>query len=196
MLDKDVELQLSSQDVTVAKNTAKGVDLSTAKKLTAKIGTLTTTVGDSKSGLVKQVADNKTAIAGKANSSDITNQLGKKADKSVVDSLSGVVGSESAGLVKDVADIKANKADKSALNAKADKTTVDGKADKTELAKKADSSALDAKADKTELAKKADTTALNTKANKTDLDKKADKSALDALITRVIALEAANKPTE
>lgn len=84
---------------------------------TTKIGTLTTTVGDSKAGLVKQVADNKTAIASKANSSD----LSAKADKTEL----------------------AKKADASALDGKADKTDLDNKADKSSLTAKADKSIVD-----------------------------------------------------
>lgn len=132
---------------------------------TTKIGTLTTTVGDSKAGLVKQVADNKTAIAGKANSSD----LGAKADKATVTSLSGVVGNEDAGLVKDVADIKS------------------GKADKTELAKKADTSALNTKADKTTVSTLSETVG--------DSSKGLVKQIAD-LTARVSVLEVANEPAE
>lgn len=71
------------------------------------------------------------------------------------------------------------KADKKALAEKADKAELDSKADKKSLELKADKSDLDSKADKSELASKADKSALDTKADKADLDSKADKKDLD-----------------
>ena len=66
---------------------------------------------------------------------------------------------------------------------------VKDKASKTELSAKADKSALANLASKTELEQKADQSALETKADKTALEAKADQSALDSLAARVAALE-------
>ncbi len=78
------------------------------------VSALKTTVGNSSSGLVKDVADNTSALSSKMNTSDftkaaITNKLGTNTygSASDVSALKTTVGNSSSGLVKDVADASA-----------------------------------------------------------------------------------------
>lgn len=102
--------------------------LTTLKNNTAA---LQTTVGDDSSGLVKDVADNKDAIALKADKADVytktesNSTFAGKAYEDKVEALETTVGSDSSGLVKDVKAL-GDKTQKISYDAATNTTTVNG----------------------------------------------------------------------
>lgn len=97
-------LKLGEVDVVTSLNNLS-TDTGTLKTNTSA---LQTTVGDASSGLVKDVADNKVAIANKADKADVytktesNNTFAGKDYEGKVNTLETTVGSDSSGLVKDV----------------------------------------------------------------------------------------------
>ena len=124
------------------------------------------TVGGVDSGLVKKTNDNATAI---------------EVNRTNINTLKDTVGDDTKGLTKKINDNTAaiaNKADRDALDGKADKADVYSKTDanntfatKTELDAKANAAALDNKADKSDLEDATDRITTN-EGNITDLKKK------------------------
>ena len=84
------------------------------KGLRKDVAGLKTTVGDSSSGLVKNVADLNTNKVDKTTVDGISRRVG---------TLETTVGNASSGLVKNVADLTANKADKTTVSGISDKVT-------------------------------------------------------------------------
>lgn len=97
-------LKLGEVDVVTSLNNLS-TDTGTLKTNTSA---LQTTVGNASSGLVKDVADNKAAIEGKADKADVytktesNSTFAGKAYEDKVEALETTVGSDSSGLVKDV----------------------------------------------------------------------------------------------
>ena len=96
-------------ELTDSEDYAKATDVET---ISGKVDTLTTTVGDSTNGLVKDVATNTAAI--EALEKLVVGGEGEGLEQVVTDvaTLKTVVGDENSGLVKDVKDLKDNKQDK------------------------------------------------------------------------------------